>query len=719
MTSTLKNEITSAFTTVGLTSLPAPLVTKLTGLSTSLRLTPRQLAEAWEAHSLTRNVDVLDDVTFGGYQSALAKEAESKGLIASSSVDSKRNVVVMQSSGLGKRTAPHSSVTPSPMAKRGAQTPQSASGATAPADRSGLSAVDNLTTPSGKVPISPGMKHPGVASANQITPTAKSAPKYQDRTGTGSLVTSYNPNSLPTAVEVNAQNADNATTQKTCTIQYHPSSTHPQPPTKSTPFRHMFTPLATRAKALESRILTMSDSICEKYNIKSEEEEMLKYEHVSAEVVDDNMACWTPVGIPKQGKVVCVGRICNEAHEGRLNRASIRLEGSRKDSSGSRIHLDLNSLVTNNDNNQSYSFFPGQIVAVEGINSSGRTMQASRLYEGVPPPVEKSTAKELIKYNYGPDGQNGMPLSIVSMCGPFTTKDNLEYDPLVDMVMKISEDQPDVVIMCGPFVDGRQPLVQGGEPTITDEDGNEKKVSYENLFQTKFAALLEEMYANDPDTKTQFVLVPSTEDMICESVYPQPPLVNQEVTSGVKKFNDEFGNLGLNYVEIAGRENIKTSERTKRVHCVSNPCTLKINELSVGVTSSDVLFHISSDETNANLPPGGRLTRIAQHLIQQRSYYPLFPAAKGACLDLSRSDEWEMPVQPDILIVPSKLTTFARKVLDTTVVVNPGELTKNTTGGTYAVIDVHPMKKEALEKGGDAEMEHGVQDRVRVDIKRI
>ena len=79
----------------------------------------------------------------------------------------------------------------------------------------------------------------------------------------------------------------------------------------------------------------------------------------------------------------------------------------------------------------------------------------------------------------------------------------------------------------------------------------------------------------------------------------------------------------------------------------------------------------------------------------------------------------EMPVQPDILIVPSKLTTFARKVLDTTVVVNPGELTKNTTGGTYAVIDVHPMKKEALEKGGDAEMEHGVQDRVRVDIKRI
>jgi DNA polymerase alpha subunit B len=87
--------------------------------------------------------------------------------------------------------------------------------------------------------------------------------------------------------------------------------------------------------------------------------------------------------------------------------------------------------------------------------------------------------------------------------------------------------------------------------------------------------------------------------------------------------------------------------------------------------------------------------------------------------------EWEMPVQPDILIVPSKLASFARVVLDTTIVVNPGELTKNTTGGTYASIDVHPMKKEVLEEGvekkkeEDENMDKGVQDRVRVDIRRI
>jgi hypothetical protein len=87
-----------------------------------------------------------------------------------------------------------------------------------------------------------------------------------------------------------------------------------------------------------------------------------------------------------------------------------------------------------------------------------------------------------------------------------------------------------------------------------------------------------------------------------------------------------------------------------------------------------------------------------------------------------------MNVKPDILIVPSKLASFARRVLDTTIVVNPGELTKNVTGGTYAVIDVHPPRKSVEAGGGqeDVVMENanhnqyqGVQDRVRVDIKRI
>lgn len=349
-------------------------------------------------------------------------------------------------------------------------------------------------------------------------------------------------------------------------------------------------------------------------------------------------------------------------------------------------------------------------------------MKASRILEGAPPPRETMSASDLLDCQYSAKGQNGNPLSIVSMCGPFTNSNNLDYEPLEDAIMKVVETKPDVVILCGPFVDGRHAQVAGGEPTILDEQGNERKVGYEELFAEKISFLLQELYDTDPTLKTQFVLVPSVEDAFLDSVYPQPPIQSKLDIKVPKILEGQFGDLGLKYVETAGgRDHLSEKERSKRIHCVSNPCTLQINDVTIGVTSTDILFHLQCTECNANLAPGSRLARIAQHLVQQRSYYPLFPAAKGASLDLSKSKDWEMAVQPDILIVPSKLATFARQVLDTTVVVNPGTLAKGTSGGTYAVMDVHPMKKEDLEKSMETDngLEKGMQDRLRVDVIRI
>lgn len=180
----------------------------------------------------------------------------------------------------------------------------------------------------------------------------------------------------------------------------------------------------------------------------------------------------------------------------------------------------------------------------------------------------------------------------------------------------------------------------------------------------------------------------------------------------------ESGTLGLHHVETTGREGKKGP---RRVHCVSNPCTLKINEVVIGVTSTDILRHISADETNKHLETGSRMGRIAQHMLQQRSYYPLFPPARTTNLDWKHRQGWEMPCQPDLLIVPSMLTRFARTVLDSTVVVNPGQLARGTTGGTYAVIEVHPIKRETLENAGgeDVEVLHAVHDRTKIEVKQI
>jgi DNA polymerase alpha subunit B len=402
------------------------------------------------------------------------------------------------------------------------------------------------------------------------------------------------------------------------------------------------------------------------------------------------------------------------------------LEGSRHHSNGARVNLDLSTLTSTGT---SYSLFPGQIIAVEGLNSSGRKMVAQRICEGSAREPVKSTVDELMRYHHGPTdeaGQDGKPVKIMAMSGPYTTSDSLDYEPLLDALNQIRVDRPDVVIMTGPFVDMRQPNIASGNIVLEFEDGGGKmNVTTEALFVNKVAAAIESLYEEDPNMRTQFILQPSLDDAVAEFVYPQPPLHDRLKRPKEMQLPGaegiEYGTLGLQHVETAGRGD---EEGFKRVHCVSNPCTLKINEMTVGVTSTDVMLHISTDETNANLEPGSRMARMAQHLLQQRSYYPLFPppAAQTMAtnLDLAHMKEWSMPCQPDLLIVPSKLATFAKKVLDHSVVVNPGLLTRGTTGGTYAMMDVHPMKRDVLEgAGGDIEMDHGIPDRIKIDIKRI
>jgi DNA polymerase alpha subunit B len=413
-----------------------------------------------------------------------------------------------------------------------------------------------------------------------------------------------------------------------------------------------------------------------------------------------------------------------QAHEGRINATSVLLEGSRHMSGGARVEVDLSYL---NQQKQSYSLFPGQIVAVEGMNCSGRKLVAQRICEGAAHAPVKSTVSDLIKFHHGDDFQGGVPLQIVTASGPFTCSDNLEYEPLLDLIRMVSQTKPDVVILTGPFVDMRHQAVAAGQTTLEYEHENGEKeeilVSFEAFFANKIAGLLEELYGSDDSIQTQFILVPSLDDATTEWVYPQAPFTDRRPGGGtnlkIPGADDvEVGTLGLDHIETVGRG----EGGTRRVHCVSNPCTLKINEVVIGVTATDVLFHMSADETNANLEVGSRMGRIAQHLLQQRSYYTLFPGSSNANLDLKRMDQWKMPCAPDLLILPSKLTPFTSTVLDnSTVVINPGLLTRATVGGTYAVVNVHPISRDTLENAGgdDVEMKHNLQDRTCVEIKRI
>ena len=162
----LKQQITTAFNGVG-TSLNPTILSQVSALSTSLRLTPTQLAEAWEAHSLNKGIDELNDGSFKGYLSVVSKKQDGV-----KSGNNNQTVMSNNQTGLGKRNGPGSNVTPSPAAKlikteggSANSTGIKSEGSTASAGRNGLSAVDSLTTPSGKGAPSPKVKGEPMSAA--------------------------------------------------------------------------------------------------------------------------------------------------------------------------------------------------------------------------------------------------------------------------------------------------------------------------------------------------------------------------------------------------------------------------------------------------------------------------------------------------------------------------------------------------------------------------
>ncbi|KAI5781432.1 DNA polymerase alpha subunit B N-terminal-domain-containing protein [Geopyxis carbonaria] len=391
---------------------------------------------------------------------------------------------------------------------------------------------------------------------------------------------------------------------------------------------------------------------------------------------DPSVVCHEPI--------VAVGRICSDALEGRFNAQSVLLESSRMTGGGARTPLKLDAL-------NSYAFFPGQLVGLRGTNASGSVFAVTQLLDPPPLPPAASSPAALAAIASRLDGR---PASLFIAAGPYTTDDNLSFEALSALCDKAAAQKPDVVILLGPFIDSDHPLIAAGDYDLGDDGDDGAAATLDDLFRARIAPLINRI------SHSLVLLIPSQRDAVSRHpCFPQEPLKRKQ--------------LGL-----AGN-----------VKALPNPSIFSINELVIAASSADVLFHLFRDEISHNPPLANAPNRLTQHILQQRSFYPLFPPPASDSLPVGvGATSLDLPhvrladlvgVQPDLLILPGSLGAFAN-VVDGVVAVNPGPLSKRRGAGGYVEVAVgaHPVVGVKTE-GQEGPVPNRMFERARVEIVKI
>lgn len=490
---------------------------------------------------------------------------------------------------------------------------------------------------------------------------------------------------------------------------------------------HLSMPETLMAPFSEARIKPTANTDLKKFGYKP----MAMRVSEASEILDDRIDEFTEIyqkeyetddvnfgsaAIQSTSEIIAVGRIASDSLEGKLNPASLVLETSRRTGAGLRVPLNLDSIPSAN-------FFPGQIVALRGINASGNYFSVKEVLPPplLPPAASSPVSVDTINQRLEQAGSPS-PLNVLIASGPYTADDNLAFEPLHEICQKAAETYADSLVLMGPFLDIEHPLLASGDFDLPEMEGfDPDTATLATVFRHFITVPLQKLVAAVPSIT--IVMIPSVRDALSKHVsWPQEQLPKKE--------------LGL----------------PKQVRMVSNPVTLTFNETVIGMCSYDVLYDLRREEVLHGKPKeGSLLTRLPKYLIEQRHFLPMFPpssrenlpkpatengVATGAMLDLSYSKlgEW-WNVRPDVLITPSLLPPFVKvfpqclvlslfiltsvaQVVDSVLVINPGTLSKRRAAGTYAQMAIHP-RVIADDEREQKQLSHKLYERARVDVIRI
>ncbi|KAL7301331.1 hypothetical protein TKK_0006066 [Trichogramma kaykai] len=334
---------------------------------------------------------------------------------------------------------------------------------------------------------------------------------------------------------------------------------------------------------------------------------------------EDSYLTWN-VRTRNQKKYRTWGRVCFESETKQSNPTPL-LEGCRKPPKSNAdtkfwpcVELDPSEL-------HECSLFPGQIIAAEGINITGNLLKVQDIYKGSFIPAAKPP-------------QIAEELKVYVAAGPFTQSNDLEFHPLWELLTKVAEEEPNVLILIGPFLDHSHPKVLDNSLTCTHQE-------FFNQLITRIKNYL-------TGKCTQVVLVASSRDVHHHAVYPTPEYF------------------------------IPKSLQSSEILVLPDPCTIDIDGLRIGITSIDTLMHLGREEVVLKPCKTDKLSRLGNYILSQACFYPLYPPAKEINID---SQLWEkyafLKEKPHMLLLPSDMRYFC-KYINESVILNPERLSKRT-----------------------------------------
>lgn len=137
------------------------------------------------------------------------------------------------------------------------------------------------------------------------------------------------------------------------------------------------------------------------------------------------------VDVSNPTTIKCIGRVCSDS-DCELTDTSTLLVGVDE--------MKLRTVRMTFKRMGSYGLIPGQTIFARGLNPRGDTFFVDEIF-----------AERTLAYAAAP--QLTENLNIVMAAGPFSLGDELNYEPLNELIAYCKQHKPDAVIMMGPFLD--------------------------------------------------------------------------------------------------------------------------------------------------------------------------------------------------------------------------------------------------------------------------